>query len=210
MAGRGIPERIGKPLAWMAAAAPLLWLVHRTLAGQLGANPIETLTHFTGTTALVLLLVTLAITPARRLTGWNRLIRYRRLLGLWAFAYATLHFLVWGLFDHQFLPATMIEDIVERPYITLGSSALVILLALAVTSPARVMRRLGGKRWQRLHRLVYLAAGLAVVHYLWSVKVVTAKPVAFAVVLAGLLLLRIPIAGRARRKQGEASTGNSP
>lgn len=187
---------MGKPLAWVAASAPLLWLVHRSLAGRLGVNPIETLTHFTGTTALVLLLVTLSVTPVRRLTGWNRLIRYRRLLGLWAFAYAALHFLVWGLFDHQFNPATITEDIVKRPYITLGSAALVILAALAVTSPQVVMRRLGGKRWQRLHRLVYLAAGLAVVHYLWSVKVVTAKPVAFAVVLAVLLLVRTPAFGR--------------
>ncbi|MFN2315071.1 MAG: sulfite oxidase heme-binding subunit YedZ, partial [Gemmatimonadales bacterium] len=123
MAGSGVPEGIGKPLVWIAAASPLAWLVFRTFTGRLGVNPIETLTHFTGLTTLVVLLVTLSITPLRRLTGWNWLIRYRRLVGLWAFTYALLHFLVWGLFDHQFSLATITEDVVERPFITVGFTA---------------------------------------------------------------------------------------
>lgn len=186
-----MPDRVGKSLVWVAAAAPLAWLVYRTLTGRLGVNPIETLTHFTGLTALVVLLITLSITPLRRLTGWNRLIRYRRLVGLWAFTYAFLHFLVWGLFDHQFSLATITEDVVKRPFITVGFVALLILVALAVTSPKAMVRRLGGKNWQRLHRLVYVAAGLGVLHYLWGVKVITAKPVACAVVLGLLLAARL-------------------
>lgn len=194
-----MPDRIGKPLVWLAAAAPLAWLVYRTLTGRLGVNPIETLTHFTGITTLAVLLVTLGITPLRRLTGWNGLIRYRRLVGLWAFTYALLHFLVWGLFDHQFSLATIVEDVVERPFITVGFTAFLILVALAVTSPKAMVRRLGGKRWQRLHRLIYVAAGLGVLHYLWGVKVITAKPVAFAVMLGILLAARFVPRERKRR-----------
>jgi methionine sulfoxide reductase heme-binding subunit len=191
VAGGGVPDRIGKPLVWTVAAGPLAWLVYRTFTGRLGVNPIETLTNVTGLTALVILLVTLAVTPLRRLTGWNRLIRYRRLVGLWAFTYALLHFLVWGLFDHQFSLATITEDVVERPFITVGFTAFVILAVLAITSPKAMVRRLGGTRWQRLHRLIYVAAGLGVLHYLWGVKVITAQPVAFAAVLMLLLVVRL-------------------
>ncbi|HUG28834.1 MAG TPA: protein-methionine-sulfoxide reductase heme-binding subunit MsrQ [Gemmatimonadales bacterium] len=200
MAGGGFPDRIGKLLVWIAAAGPLAWLVFRTFTGRLGVNPIETLTHFTGLTALIVLLVTLSITPLRRLTGWNRLIRYRRLIGLWAFTYALLHFLVWGLFDHQFSLATITEDVVERPFITVGFTAFLILVALAITSPKAMVRRLGGKRWQKLHRLVYVAAGLGVLHYLWGVKVITAKPVVVAVVLGVLFAARLIPAGKKARE----------
>lgn len=194
-----MPDRIGKPLVWVAAAGPLVWLVYRTFTGRLGVNPIETLTHFTGITTLAVLLVTLSITPLRRLSGWNRLIRYRRMVGLWAFTYALLHFLVWGLFDHQFSLATITEDVVERPFITVGFTAFLILVTLAVTSPKAMVRRLGGKRWQQLHRLIYVAAGLGVLHYLWGVKVITAKPVAFAVALGLLLAARLVPTGRKAR-----------
>lgn len=200
MAPAALPDRVGKPLVWLAAATPLGVLARRTLGGDLGVNPIETLTDFTGTTAFVLLLVTLAVTPVRRLSGWNRLVRYRRMLGLWAFTYAALHFLVWGLFDHQFNPATIVEDVVERPFITVGFTAFVILVALAATSPTAVLRWMGGRRWQRLHRLVYLAAGLAALHFLWAVKVITLKPIAFAVVLG--LLLAVRLMARARPQAG--------
>lgn len=186
-----IPERLGKPVVWLGAATPLGMLVYNTFWGSLGIEPIDTLTKWTGTAALTILMATLAITPLRRLTGWNRLVKYRRMLGLWSFAYAVLHFLVWALFDHQFTMAYMIEDIVERPYITVGFTALVILLALAVTSPLAVLRRMGGKRWQALHRLVYVAAALGVLHFIWLVKADLTNPLIFATVLVVLLAARL-------------------
>lgn len=187
-----IPERVGKPLLWLAAAAPALWLVRGAFTGGLGPEPIDTLTKWTGTTALIILMTTLAVTPVRRLTGWNRLVRYRRPLGLWAFTYACLHFLVWALFDHEFTWSYMWEDISERPYITVGTAALLILLALAITSPKGMVRRLGGKRWQALHRMVYVAAALAVLHFLWLVKADLTNPLIFAVILVVLLAARLP------------------
>jgi len=198
VAGQGIPDRVGKPVVWLAAALPLGLLVQRVFTGGLGPEPVDTLTKWTGTTALIILMVTLAVTPLRRLTGWNRLVRYRRLLGLWSFAYAVLHFLVWALFDHQFTPAYMWEDIVERPYITVGSGALLILLALAITSPRGMVRRLGGRRWAALHRLVYVAAALAVLHFLWLVKADLRNPLIFAAVLVVLLAARLPRFGAFR------------
>jgi sulfoxide reductase heme-binding subunit YedZ len=191
-----IPERVGKPVVWLAAGAPLAWLVHGAFTGGLGPEPIDTLTKWTGTTALIILMTTLAVTPLRRLTGWNRLVKYRRLLGLWAFSYAVLHFLVWALFDHEFTWSYMWEDISERPYITVGTAALLILLALAITSPKGMVRRLGGKRWQALHRMVYVAAALAVLHFLWLVKADLTNPLIFAVVLITLLVARLPRRGR--------------
>ena len=110
-----IPERLGKPVIWLAAATPLGILIYNTFWGTLGVEPIDTLTKWTGTASLTILMVTLAVSPLRRLTGWNRLVKYRRMIGLWAFAYAVLHFLVCALFDHQFTPSYMIEDIVKRP-----------------------------------------------------------------------------------------------
>lgn len=192
-------EGAGKLAVWLLAAAPLVVLVRGAFTGGLGPEPIDTLTRWTGTTALVLLMVTLGVSPVRRLTGWHRLIRFRRLLGLWAFAYGVLHFLVWALFDHQFAPALMVEDIVKRPYITVGFSALMILLALALTSTQGMIRRLGGRRWQALHRLVYVAAALAVLHFLWLVKADLTRPLLFATVLIGLLLARLPAFGAPRR-----------
>lgn len=194
-----IPERLGKPVVWLGAATPLGILVYNTFWGTLGIEPIDTLTKWTGTTALTILMVTLAITPLRRLTGWNRLVKYRRMIGLWSFAYAVLHFLVWALFDHQFVPAYMIEDIVERPYITVGFTALVILLALAVTSPLAVLKWMGGKRWQALHRLVYVAAALGVLHFIWLVKADLTNPLIFATILIVLLLARLKRPPRSRR-----------
>ncbi len=180
---------------WVVCAAPIAWLAYQVWWGSgLGANPIEKLTHVTGRWALVLLLATLAVTPLRRLTGFNRIIRVRRLLGLWAFAYVCAHFSVY-LFDQVFgwSPADALrfvgEDIAERPYITVGFSALVLLIPLAITSTRGWIRRLG-KRWQALHRLVYPAGGLAVLHFYWKVKADTFWPLLAAVVLAALLGLR--------------------
>lgn len=176
---------------WIGALAPSAWLVRGLMRGALGPNPIETLTHTTGMTALVLLLVTLAVTPLRRLTGWNPVIRLRRPLGLFAFFYAVCHFSIWFVFDMVFNWRWMLEDIAQRPYITVGMGALLLLVPLAVTSTKGWIRRLG-KRWVKLHRLAYVATALAVVHFFWLVKSDIRLPVLLGACLAVLLLARLP------------------
>ena len=176
------------------------------MRGALGPNPIETLTHTTGMTALVLLLVTLAVTPVRRLTGWNPVIRLRRPLGLFAFFYALCHFSIWFVFDMVFNWRWMLEDIAQRPYITVGMAALLLLVPLAVTSTKGWIRRLG-KRWTKLHRLAYVATALGVVHFFWLVKSDTRLPIFLGACLAILLLARVPWARldvRARDPRGLA------
>lgn len=196
-----------KVVLWIAALAPAAWLVRGVMQGELGANPIETLTHTTGMTALVLLLVTLAVSPVRKLTGWNPVIRLRRPLGLFAFFYAVAHFSIWFVFDMVFNVGWMIEDIAERPYITVGMAALLLLVPLAVTSTRGWIRRLG-KRWAKLHRLVYVAAGLGILHYFWLVKSDYRLPSLLALCLVILLLARTPLARlTAPGKPVERSTG---
>ena len=180
-----------KVVLWLAALAPGAWLVAGVFQGSLGANPIEKLTHVTGLTALVLLLVTLAVTPVRRITGWNPVIRLRRPLGLFAFFYALCHFSIWFVFDMVFNVSWMLEDIAERPFITVGMATLVILTPLAVTSTRGWIRRLG-KKWTALHRGIYVAACLAVVHFYWGMKADTRLPIVFGVILSLLLALRVP------------------
>ena len=160
----------------------LLWL----FTGRLGANPVETITHHTGDWSLRFLLLTLAVTPLRRITGWNWLQRYRRMLGLFAFFYACLHFATYLVFDHFFDLRSIAEDVLKRPYITVGFTAFVLLIPLAVTSTNAMMRRLG-RNWQRLHRLVYPIAILGVLHFLWLVKADAREPLVYASIL-GLLL----------------------
>jgi sulfoxide reductase heme-binding subunit YedZ len=180
-----------KPVVWVLALLPLGVLVWDGFTDGLGAEPIEEITHRTGFTALTMLMITLAVTPARKLTGWNQLIQHRRLLGLFAFFYATLHFSTY-LFDQFFSLSYIIEDVLERPYITVGFVAFLLLIPLALTSTKGMIRRVGGKRWQRLHRLIYLAAALGVLHFLWLVKADLREPLMFAGILALLLALRIP------------------
>jgi methionine sulfoxide reductase heme-binding subunit len=156
----------------------------------LGANPIERVLHHTGWWALILLLVTLAITPARRLTGWNRLARTRRPLGLFAFFYATLHLALYLGLDQLFAWAYIIEDVVERPFITVGVAAWLLLLPLAITSTRGWIVRLG-RRWVLLHKLIYLAAPLGLLHFYWRVRADTRVPILLALVLVALLALRI-------------------
>lgn len=184
--------RVIKPTLFVAALIPFALLVKGLFSGGLGANPVETITHETGTWALRLLLVTLAITPLRRLTGWNLLARYRRMLGLFAFFYACLHFTTYLWLDQYFDVAAIIDDIVERPYITLGFTGFVLLLALAATSTDAMVRRLGGKRWRRLHRLAYVAGCAVVLHYLWLVKADVRPPLIYMGILGLLLLARVP------------------
>lgn len=178
-------------------SVPLALLIADGMGGGLGANPIEEITHRTGWWTLALLLATLSITPLRRATGWNRIARLRRTIGLAAFFYACLHVLTYFGLDQLFALDFLAEDIAERPYITVGFAAWLILVPLAVTSTRGWIRRLG-KRWQRLHRLVYLAALLGVVHFLWSVKADSREPLIFAAVLLVLFASRL-LAVRPRR-----------
>lgn len=171
--------------------------------GDLGVNPIETLTHRTGQWALRLLLATLAVTPIRRITGWNPIIRLRRMLGLFAFFYALLHLSVWVVFDHYFTIETMIEDVLKRPFITAGSVALLTMLPLALTSTKGSIRRLG-RRWTQLHRLVYVSGAAAVLHFLWKEKVIIDETLMYAGILAVLLGIRVVFAIRKRTAAARA------
>lgn len=173
----------------------------------LGANPVEELIHRLGKWGLNFLLVTLAVTPLRRLSGWNWLIRLRRMLGLFAFFYLLLHFLAYAGLDQRFDLAVILEDIVERPYITLGMTALVLLLPLALTSTNAMMRRLG-RRWRQLHRLVYPIAILGVWHFYWQVKLDTLEPSIYAAVLAALLGFRL-VDWRRRQSRGRVARPRS-
>jgi sulfoxide reductase heme-binding subunit YedZ len=170
---------------------PLARLVTLGVTGGLGANPIEFITRSTGTWTLVGLLLTLSITPLRRLTGWAALVRHRRMLGLFAFFYASLHFVTYIWLDQFFDLASVARDIVKRPFITVGFAAFVLLMPLALTSTQVMMRRLG-RRWQQLHRLVYGIAILGVLHYLWLVKQDLGQPLIYGGVLALLLGARLP------------------
>jgi sulfoxide reductase heme-binding subunit YedZ len=170
---------------------PLVRLIVLAGSGGLGANPIEFITRSTGTWTLVGLLLTLSVTPLRRLSGRADLIRYRRMLGLFSFFYACLHFTTYIWLDQFFDPAAIAKDIVKRPFITLGFSAFVLLAPLAATSTHAMMRRLG-RRWQQLHRLIYPIALLGVIHYLWLVKKDMTEPLIYGGVLMLLLIVRLP------------------
>jgi len=183
--------RLLKPTVAAAALAPLAYLALGAWRGSLGANPIEAVTRSTGVWTLRLLILTLAVTPLRRLTGWNDVIRLRRMLGLFAFFYGSLHLLTYVWLDQFFDWQAMAKDVVKRPFITAGFSAFVLLVPLAATSTAGMIRRLGGRAWRRLHRLAYVAAALGVVHYWWLVKLDTRPPLRYGVLLAALLLVRL-------------------
>jgi methionine sulfoxide reductase heme-binding subunit len=173
-----------------ACLMPLAVLVEQALTHNLGANPIDEVTDQTGIWTLRLLLITLAVTPARRLTGWNRLIQLRRMLGLFAFFYGSLHFLTYLWLDQFFVIEDIIADVKDRPFITVGFASFTLLIPLAVTSTTAMIKRLGGKWWQRLHRLVYVIAIGGVVHYLWLVKADTQQPLLYGGILGVLLVYR--------------------
>jgi sulfoxide reductase heme-binding subunit YedZ len=176
-----------KPAVFLLLLAPLAGLAWRGFHDQLGANPIEAITKGTGVWTLRVLLLTLAISPARRLLGWPNLIRFRRMTGLFAFFYALLHLTTYLWLDKFFDVEEMWRDVVKRRFITAGLAAFLLMVPLAVTSTAGWIRRLGGKRWQALHRLVYVSAVAAVVHYLWLVKADIRPPTLYAAVLMLLL-----------------------
>ena len=179
-----------KPIIFLLSLLPLLALVWRAFAGDLGANPVETITRDTGDWALRFLLITLAITPIRVWTGNTAIARFRRMLGLYCFFYAFCHFLIWFVADHSLNLGDMIEDIVDRPYITLGFSAFVILIPLAVTSNQAMIRRLG-KRWKSLHKMVYPVAILTSLHFIWQVKADYREAGIYALITVALLLQRV-------------------
>jgi len=182
-----------KGVLFIAGCMPFLRLVIFTLTDQLGANPVEFITRNTGDWTLYFLCITLAVTPLRRFTGWNWLVRLRRMLGLFAFFYASLHFMTFLWFDHFFDVAEMLKDVVKRPFITVGFGAFLLLIPLAATSTNAMIKRLGGKRWQWLHRLIYLIAPLGILHYWWmkAGKNDFSQPILFGLIVAALLLLRL-------------------
>lgn len=188
-----------KALVFLAALVPfgkLLWLGWQD---SLGANPIEKITRTTGWWTLTFLLLTLSATPLRSLSGWGWPMRLRRMLGLYAFFYACLHFLTYLVLDQFFDWPAIVKDIAKRPYITIGFPAFLLLIPLAATSTNAMVRRLGGKRWKQLHRLVYLIAPAGGVHFWWLVKKDITEPVRFAVLLSVLLGFRVAQALRRRR-----------
>jgi sulfoxide reductase heme-binding subunit YedZ len=198
------PRRIGllkMPLfvAGLLPAANMALAAFGVAGRSLGANPIEELIHRCGWWGLTFLLITLAVTPLRRLSGWNWLLRLRRMFGLFAFFYLCLHFMVYAGLDQRFDLHAIAEDVLKRPYITLGMTGLALMIPLAATSTAGMMRRLG-RRWQQLHRLVYLIAVLGCWHFYWQVKKDVLQPSIFAGVLAVLLGFRLMVYWQKRRR----------
>ncbi|HET9515653.1 MAG TPA: protein-methionine-sulfoxide reductase heme-binding subunit MsrQ [Gemmatimonadales bacterium] len=192
------PTRL-KPLIWIAGLAPLAWLVWQGFRDNLTADPVKYLTHFTGRVTLIILFVTLTVTPIRRLSGWNGIIRLRRLIGLFSFFYAVIHLMIYLTFDRGFVFTELGEDILKRPYITVGFTAWLMLLTLAVTSPQAMVRRLG-RRWQTLHRIIYVIPALGLVHFLWAQKKDPAPVIPYAMAAGAILLIRLALAQRARAR----------
>ncbi len=201
-----------KSVVWILCLLPLGVLAYRAATGDLSANPISFVTNWLGQWTFRLLLVTLALTPLRMLCGISWQVSLRRLLGLFGFFYACLHFLVWILVDHFFNWNQMLADIVKRRYITVGMLALALLVPLAVTSTSRMVKRLGGTTWRRLHRLVYVIGMLAALHFLWLAKKGRTDQYLYAVILTLLLGIRLWDAVRRafrRRRQGHAATARA-
>lgn len=200
-------RRLLKPAIFVACLAPLGRLVWRGFHGDLGANPIEAITHGTGDLTLCFLLITLAITPLRRLTRQYWLINFRRMFGLFAFFYGTLHLMTYVWLDKFFDVHEMLHDIGKRRFITAGMTAFALMIPLALTSTKWSIRKLGGKRWQALHRLIYFSAAAGVMHYVWLVKADKRKPLEYGAVLAVLLLYRIAVWIGSRRTAAHALVG---
>jgi sulfoxide reductase heme-binding subunit YedZ len=207
-----------KPAIFVIATGPFAWMIWAGISGGFGVDPLADITNTTGVWALRFLCLTLAVTPFRRLTGWNSAIRFRRMLGLFAFFYGTLHLLTYVIADRLAsldfpagvvalrtigdLASAVATDVYKRPFITIGFTAWIVMLPLALTSTAGMIRRLGGRRWQQLHRLIYASAVAAVVHYWWLVKADVRRPQVYALLVATLLAVRL---GRARRQRVPAA-----
>jgi len=208
-----LPERrlvAVKGLLFVVCLMPLLRLAWGAWQGELGANPIEFVTRALGDWTLNFLLITLTVSPLRKLTGWHWLLRLRRMLGLYVFFYAVLHLTTYLWFDQFFDWSAIARDILKRPFITIGMSAFVLLIPLAATSSNAMIRRLGGRRWQQLHRSIYVIAIFAVVHYWWMVKLDIRQPLAYAIILALLLALRALWREQERRRQLAGAYARQP
>jgi methionine sulfoxide reductase heme-binding subunit len=208
------PERILraiKVLVFVVCLGPLGVLTWKALHELLGANPVDVITRSTGKWTLIFLLLTLAVTPVRRLLAMPWLIRFRRMLGLYAFFYGTLHLMTYVWLDKFFDFPAMLNDIARRKFITAGMTGVALMLPLALTSTSGWIRRLGGKRWQKLHRLIYFSAAAGVVHFLWLVKADRRRPLAYGAVLATLLLFRLAtwLLARARNRRMIGATSSA-
>jgi sulfoxide reductase heme-binding subunit YedZ len=181
-----------KPVIFIACLIPLGQLLYNAWTDNLSANPIEFITHFTGDWTLIFLLASLSVTPLRQISGWNELIKYRRMLGLFAFFYAVLHFATYMVLDHFFDFQAIVKDVMKRPYVTAGFTGFVLMIPLAITSTAGMIRRLG-KRWRQLHRFVYVVGIAGVIHFYWLVKADIRRPVQYGAVLALLLGYRLVV-----------------
>ena len=199
-----------KPVTFIACLIPLGQLLYNAWTDNLSANPIEFITHFTGDWTLIFLLASLSVTPLRKISGWNELIKYRRMLELFAFFYAVLHFATYMVLDHFFDFPAIVKDVMKRPYVTAGFTGFVLMIPLAMTSTAGMIRRLG-KRWQQLHRFVYVVGIAGVIHFYWLVKADIRRPVQYGAVLALLLGYRLVVkwmpALRGRLAQSSSSIG---
>lgn len=197
-----------KILMWALCLAPIALWAYQGFHGQLGANPVDRVQNKTGLVVIRLLMVTLAITPLRRITGWNWLIKFRRPLGLFTFFYGVLHFLVYSVADHQLDVSEILRDVAKRPFILVGFAGLVAMLPLSVTSTTGWIRRLGGKNWNRLHKLIYFSGVMAVVHFWLRVKKDHSEPNLYIAILAGLFALRLVHWWRGRGAQAPVRAGS--
>jgi sulfoxide reductase heme-binding subunit YedZ len=209
------PPRWLRPAVFAASLVPAVWVVAAigsdffTGTRLLGSNPIKEAEHFTGRWVLRFLMFTLAVTPIRQTFGWNWLQRYRRMFGLFAFFYASVHLLIYFLLDLELMWGELAADIIKRPYITIGMAAFLMLVPLAVTSTAKMVKRLGGKRWAALHRAVYVIVVLGTIHFWMAVKRDVTDPLIFAVIFAALLGYRI-VQWRRRRARVAADRAAAP
>jgi methionine sulfoxide reductase heme-binding subunit len=198
--------RVVKPVLYIAAVLPFAWLVFALVTGLVMGDEVKFMQHVTGDTALTCLMLSLTVTPLRRLTGWNELIRVRRLIGLTAFWYACLHLSTYLVFDQSLSVDEIAKDIVKHPWVLVGFTAFMCLVPLAITSTTGWVRRLGGKRWQRLHRLVYVAAFAGVLHYFWLVKKDIRAPLVYGAILLVLLGARVWYARRGTGQRTRTAT----
>ena len=197
-------KRVYKPAVFVLCLTPLLYFIWHAQFQGLGEEPVKAVTYFTGDWTLRFLLLTLGITPLRRISGFNMLLRFRRMLGLFAFFYACLHFTIY-LLDQSFDWSFIIEDVVEHPYVTVGFSCFVLLLPLVMTSTNSMVKRLGARRWQRLHKMIYVIAVGGVLHFLWLVKKDITEPMYYVIALTALLGYRLYFYYKSRNT--EAVTG---